>query len=134
MDRNSCTKYVLLIISLSIFFEFDIRKLVKLLFNLILTVYYVKTSKDLLTWAPPVDDVAYSTYTDRPGMTTVTRLPNKQYMMTYEFGGGKVISFPRLAILWSCGSLALSRVFPTQSERESIAKLAPKTIISSEKC
>jgi hypothetical protein len=39
-----------------------------------------------------VDDVAYATYTDRPGMTTVTRLPNGKYMMTYEFGGGPLAS------------------------------------------
>ena len=116
MDRNSCTKYVLLLISLSIFSEANTWKLLKVLFNSILTVCYVKTSKDLLTWAPPVDDVAYATYTDRPGMTTVTRLPSGKYMMTYEFGGGKVISFPRLAIFWFRGNLALSRVFPTQSK------------------
>ncbi len=77
--------------SLSTLSEVDTRKLLKVLFDPELTVCYVKTSKDLLTWAPPVDDVAFATYTDRPGMTTVTRLPNKKYMMTYEFGGGKVI-------------------------------------------
>ncbi|TVY73535.1 hypothetical protein LSUE1_G005893 [Lachnellula suecica] len=47
-----------------------------------------QVSSDALNWAAPVDDVAYSTYTDRPGMTTVTKLPNGKYMMTYEFGGG----------------------------------------------
>jgi len=47
-----------------------------------------QTSKDLLTWDSPVDDVSYSTYTARPGMTTVTFLPNKKFMMTYEYGGG----------------------------------------------
>jgi len=46
------------------------------------------TSKDLLTWTDVVDDVHYPTYTDRPGMTTVTKLPNGKYMMTYEYGGG----------------------------------------------
>jgi hypothetical protein len=52
-------------------------------------VYQV--SKDLRTWEPPVTDVAYPTYTDRPGMTTVTELPNGKYMMTYEFGGGPTV-------------------------------------------
>lgn len=47
-----------------------------------------QVSRDLVHWGPPVDDVAYPTYTDRPGMTTVTHLPNGKYMMTYEFGGG----------------------------------------------
>jgi len=51
-----------------------------------------QTSKDLLTWEAPVDDVAYPTYTDRPGMTTVTHLPNGKYMMTYEYGGGPTVS------------------------------------------
>lgn len=50
-----------------------------------------QTSRDLLTWDAPVDDVAYPTYTDRPGMTTVTKLPNGKYMMTYEFGGGPTV-------------------------------------------
>ena len=49
-----------------------------------------QTSTDLRTWAAPVDDVAYPTYTDRPGMTTVTHLPNGKYMMTYEYGGGPI--------------------------------------------
>jgi hypothetical protein len=49
-------------------------------------------SADLLSWDPIVDDVAYSTYTARPGMTTIIQLPNKKYMMTYEYGGGPVAS------------------------------------------
>jgi hypothetical protein len=43
-----------------------------------------QTSIDLLTWGPVVNDVTYPVYTDRPGMTTVTHLPNGKYMMTYE--------------------------------------------------
>ena len=35
-----------------------------------------------------VDDVAYPTYTDRPGMPTVAHLPNGEYIYTYEYGGG----------------------------------------------
>lgn len=50
-----------------------------------------QVSADLLHWDAPSDDVAYPTYTDRPGMTTVTHLPNGQWMMTYEFGGGPVV-------------------------------------------
>ncbi|KAH8819551.1 glycoside hydrolase family 93 protein [Xylogone sp. PMI_703] len=56
-----------------------------------------QVSRDLIHWESPVDDVAYPTYTDRPGMTTVTRLPNGKYMMTYEYGGGPgfdTYSFP----------------------------------------
>ncbi|TAQ85831.1 hypothetical protein B7494_g5853 [Chlorociboria aeruginascens] len=51
-----------------------------------------QVSSDLLTWKPLVDDVAYPVYTDRPGMTTVVQLPNEQYMMTYEFGGGPTVT------------------------------------------
>lgn len=50
-----------------------------------------QTSEDLYTWDDPMDDVAYPTYTDRPGMTTVTELPNGKYMMTYEYGGGPIV-------------------------------------------
>lgn len=51
-----------------------------------------QVSSDLINWEPPVNDVTYSTYTDRPGMTTVTHLPNGKYMMTYEFGGGPTVT------------------------------------------
>lgn len=47
-----------------------------------------QTSKDLLHWDEPVNDVVYSEYTARPGMTTVALLPNGKYIMTYEYGGG----------------------------------------------
>lgn len=51
-----------------------------------------QVSSDLRTWGPVVDDVSYPTYTDRPGMTTVVQLPNEQWMMTYEYGGGPLAS------------------------------------------
>ena len=47
-----------------------------------------QVSTDLKTWEAPVDDVAYANYTARPGMTTMTHLPDGNYMMTYEYGGG----------------------------------------------
>ncbi|KAH8897294.1 glycoside hydrolase family 93 protein [Thozetella sp. PMI_491] len=47
-----------------------------------------QTSSDLRTWDYPVDDVAYANYTSRPGMTTITQLPDGRYIMTYEYGGG----------------------------------------------
>ena len=46
-----------------------------------------QTSKDLLSWDAAVDDVAYSEYKMRPGMTTIVALPNDQYLLTYEYGG-----------------------------------------------
>lgn len=45
-----------------------------------------QTSQDLRNWGEVVPDVEYDVYEDRPGMTTVTQLPNGAYMMTYEFG------------------------------------------------
>jgi hypothetical protein len=45
-----------------------------------------QVSSDLKTWEAPVDDVAYMEYTARPGMTTVSHLPNGSYIMTYEYG------------------------------------------------
>lgn len=45
-----------------------------------------QTSSDLTTWDAPVDDVAYAEYTARPGMTTVSLLPNGSYLLTYEYG------------------------------------------------
>jgi hypothetical protein len=49
-------------------------------------------SSDALNWEPLVDDVTYPVYTARPGMTTITQLPNRKYMMTYEYGGGPLAS------------------------------------------
>ncbi|MDX5565541.1 RICIN domain-containing protein [Streptomyces sp. ID05-04B] len=46
-----------------------------------------QVSTDARTWGPVVDDVAMPTYSNRPGMPTVTRLPNGNYVMAYEYGG-----------------------------------------------
>lgn len=51
-----------------------------------------QSSRNLLNWTAPVDVVVYPTYTDRPGMPTVTLLPNGKYMLTYEFGGGPMVA------------------------------------------
>lgn len=50
------------------------------------TVHQV--SSDLVNWGPVVDDVAYATYADRPGMPILDALPNGQYIMTFEWNGG----------------------------------------------
>ncbi|KAF3934554.1 hypothetical protein ABW19_dt0209196 [Dactylella cylindrospora] len=47
-----------------------------------------QTTADLRHWGEVVDDVAYPTYTDRPGMPTVAKLPNGEYIFVYEYGGG----------------------------------------------
>ncbi|KAF2179050.1 glycoside hydrolase family 93 protein [Zopfia rhizophila CBS 207.26] len=51
-----------------------------------------QTTRDLKSWGPVIDDVAYPTYTDRPGMPTVQLLPNGKYIMAYEYGGGPAIT------------------------------------------
>lgn len=53
-----------------------------------------QTSTDLRSWGRVIDDVAYPRYTDRPGMPTVTRLPNGKYIMVYEYGSGPAIPGP----------------------------------------
>lgn len=50
-----------------------------------------QTTGDLVSWSDPVDDVAYPTYTDRPGMPVVTYIsPTETYFLIYEYGGGAV--------------------------------------------
>ncbi|WP_327727098.1 RICIN domain-containing protein [Streptomyces sp. NBC_00487] len=46
-----------------------------------------QVSTDIRNWGPVVDDVAVPTYAARPGMPVVTRLPNGNYVMTYEYCG-----------------------------------------------
>ncbi|KAJ5937645.1 hypothetical protein N7454_003987, partial [Penicillium verhagenii] len=45
-----------------------------------------QVSSDLKKWGPVVNDVAYPTYTDRPGMPTVAKLPNGKYIFMHEYG------------------------------------------------
>ncbi|GAM82054.1 hypothetical protein ANO11243_000330 [Dothideomycetidae sp. 11243] len=52
-----------------------------------------QTTKDLLTWGPVVNDVAYNNPKWRPGMATVSTLPNGQYILTYEFYGAAEAAF-----------------------------------------
>ncbi|EME80756.1 glycoside hydrolase family 93 protein [Pseudocercospora fijiensis CIRAD86] len=52
-----------------------------------------QTTSDLKNFGPVVDDVAYGTYDWRPGMTTVSHLPNGQYILTYEFYGAVEAKF-----------------------------------------
>ncbi|MBC9730068.1 RICIN domain-containing protein [Streptomyces sp. TRM68367] len=46
-----------------------------------------QVTTDGVNWGPVVDDVATATYSDRPGMPTVAKLPNGNYVMTYEYWG-----------------------------------------------
>jgi hypothetical protein len=43
-----------------------------------------QTTKNLKTWGPVIDDVAYPTYTDRPGMPTVALLSGYQFPVYYK--------------------------------------------------
>jgi len=45
-------------------------------------------STDLLNWGPVINDVAYKTYTDRPGMTVIAYVPPmKLWILVYEYPG-----------------------------------------------
>ncbi|WP_327732000.1 RICIN domain-containing protein [Streptomyces sp. NBC_00487] len=52
-----------------------------------------QVSTDLRNWGPVVDDVAMPTFSQRPGMATVAKLPNGNYVMTYEYGGSPAGNF-----------------------------------------
>ena len=47
-------------------------------------------TSDLINWGPIVDDEANPNRSERPGMTTVSRMGNGQYFMTYENIGTQV--------------------------------------------
>ncbi|KAM0553245.1 hypothetical protein ACHAPJ_007534 [Fusarium lateritium] len=47
-----------------------------------------QTTTDLKKWSKVVEDAKYKEYTARPGMPTVAKLPNGEYMYVYEYGGG----------------------------------------------
>ena len=50
-----------------------------------------QVTSDGKAWGDVVDDVAYSNYTSRPGMTTVAQIGSSgNFIMTYENGGGPV--------------------------------------------
>ncbi|KAI0972799.1 family 93 glycoside hydrolase [Xylaria arbuscula] len=46
-----------------------------------------QTTTDLKTWSSVVDDVHDSSYTARPGMPAITKLPNNNYIFAYELCG-----------------------------------------------
>jgi hypothetical protein len=45
-----------------------------------------QSSPDLKTWGPLINDAAEANYTQRPGMTTMAKMGNGQYIFTYELG------------------------------------------------
>lgn len=52
-----------------------------------------QTSTDLKTWSPVVDDVAYKSYADRPGMTVIAHIPPmNKWILVYEYPGTPSIS------------------------------------------
>ncbi|QDS75565.1 hypothetical protein FKW77_005899 [Venturia effusa] len=60
-----------------------------------------QVTSDLVTWDVPVDDIVDPLQNGRPGMTTVAKLPNGKYILTYEWvnppsGTGQPVHF-RLA-------------------------------------
>ena len=49
-----------------------------------------QVTTDLVNWGDVVDNIAMSTYSDRPGMFTVAELPNGKYVGAFEWGGSPV--------------------------------------------
>lgn len=47
-----------------------------------------QTTTDLKKWSSVIEDTKYDDYYARPGMPTVAKLPNNEYIYTYEYGGG----------------------------------------------
>lgn len=47
-----------------------------------------QTTTELKTWGPVVNDVAYQTYADRPGMTVIAHLPDDTWILVHEYPGG----------------------------------------------
>ncbi|KAK5108104.1 hypothetical protein LTR62_008758 [Meristemomyces frigidus] len=45
-----------------------------------------QSSQDLYNWGPVINSVAYSNYTQRPGMITMAQIGNGQWMCSYEVG------------------------------------------------
>jgi hypothetical protein len=45
-----------------------------------------QSSPDLKSWGPVMNDAAEANYTQRPGMTTMAKMGNGQYIFTYELG------------------------------------------------
>lgn len=52
-----------------------------------------QTTSNLLTWGPVVDDIHYDNAEFRPGMPTVSLLPDGNWIMTYEFFGASEEAF-----------------------------------------
>lgn len=52
-----------------------------------------QTTTDLVNWGPVVDDIRYDNATFRPGMPTVSHLPDGNWIMTYEFFGAPEAAF-----------------------------------------
>ncbi|KAM0273551.1 hypothetical protein ACHAQH_008277 [Verticillium albo-atrum] len=51
-----------------------------------------QTTKDLRTWSDVVVDISEPTYTDRPGMPYVAKLPTGDYIYAYEWGGATILN------------------------------------------
>jgi hypothetical protein len=51
------------------------------------------TSTNGVNWSSVVEDIALSDSTKRPGMTTVAKLGNGNYILTYEYGGAPESGF-----------------------------------------
>ncbi|GFF59242.1 hypothetical protein IFM46972_11327 [Aspergillus udagawae] len=52
-----------------------------------------QSTRDLIHWGPVVNDAAYANYTLRPGMTTVARIGNGKYLLSYELANAPEVPY-----------------------------------------
>ena len=88
-----------------------------------------QTTKDLATWSDTVDDVTSPTYSDRPGMTIVSALPNGHWILTFEFGGapeGDFTAYYKLSP--SPYEFGLATAYPIQGDDGSFPSSSPYNV------
>ena len=78
-----------------------------------------QVTTDLATWGPVVNDVAYPTYADRPGMTIITALPDGNWMLVHEYPGGYTLGLANYPVWYHIAASPLE--FITDPGRPIIA-------------
>lgn len=66
-----------------------------------------QVSKDLKSWGPVVNDVAYPTYADRPGMTVIAHLPDGNWIFVHEYPGGYSLGLAKYPVHYHIASSPL---------------------------
>ncbi|KAK5169359.1 uncharacterized protein LTR77_005334 [Saxophila tyrrhenica] len=59
-----------------------------------------QVTTDAKSWGPVVNDVAYPTYSDRPGMTIITQLPDTTWILVHEYPGGYTLGLANYPVFY----------------------------------